>query len=68
MLLCSYALALSLFIGSGSAQTTNATLVGTVVDPQAGAIAGATVTVKDKGTAVSRTVQSESDGTFRVSH
>lgn len=59
-------IAVSLWTTSSIAQTTNATLIGSVVDPQNSAIAGATVTVKDKGTGVSRTVQSEGDGNFRV--
>ncbi|MDQ6699499.1 MAG: carboxypeptidase-like regulatory domain-containing protein [Acidobacteriota bacterium] len=48
------------------AQTTNATLVGSVLDPQSSVIAGATVTVKDKGTGVSRTVETDSAGSYRV--
>lgn len=65
-LLSRLAFGLSLISGSLSAQTTNATLIGNIVDPQASAVAGATVTVKDKGTGVSRTVQSDADGSFRV--
>ncbi|MCX6604592.1 MAG: carboxypeptidase regulatory-like domain-containing protein [Acidobacteria bacterium] len=48
------------------AQTTNATLVGTVVDPQTSMIAGATVNVKDKGTGVARSVKTDGAGSFRV--
>ena len=48
------------------AQTTNATLVGTVVDPQTSMIAGATINVKDKGTGVARSVKTDGAGSFRV--
>ena len=44
----SCAIALSVFTGSVVAQTTNATLVGSVVDPQASAIAGAISLLKTK--------------------
>ena len=59
-------LGISLFAGSLFAQTTNATMLGTVVDPQAGTIAGATITVKDKGTGISRVVTTDPSGNFRV--
>ena len=52
--------------GSISAQTTNATMLGTVLDPQASIIAGATITVKDKGTGISRVVSTDPSGNFRV--
>lgn len=58
--------ALLLLASSAAAQTTNATLLGSVIDPQSSTIAGATVTVKDKSTGVARTVQSDADGSYRV--
>ena len=60
------ALGLSLLAGPVCAQTTNATLLGSVLDSQSSVIAGATVTVKDKGTGIARTVQTDSTGNFRV--
>src|SRR5262245_13842887 len=48
------------------AQTTNATLVGGVTDPQSGAVSGATITVKNTATGVARTVQTNELGTYRV--
>ena len=59
-------LLLPLIASALSAQTTNATLVGTVVDPQTSMIAGATVNVKDKGTGVVRSVKTDGTGSFRV--
>lgn len=55
-----------LIASAAFAQTTNATLVGTVVDPQASMIANATVNVKDKGTGVARSVKTDGAGSFRV--
>ena len=60
------ALGLSLLAGPVCAQTTNATLLGSVLDSQSSVIADATVTVKDKGTGIARTVQTDSTGNFRV--
>ena len=57
---------LALAASAAFAQTTNATLVGSVLDPQSSVIAGATITVKDKGTGISRTVETDSTGTYRV--
>jgi len=48
------------------AQTTNATLVGDVTDPQGGAIVNATIVVKNVGTGVSREVSTSELGTYRV--
>lgn len=48
------------------AQTTNATLVGTVLDPQNAAVVGATVAVKNVGTGVTRTVTTDALGNYRV--
>src|SRR5687767_1266038 len=59
-------LVLATFSSIALAQTTNATLVGDVTDSQAGAVAGATVTVKNTATGVARTVQTSELGTYRV--
>src|SRR5262245_5697529 len=48
------------------AQTTNATVVGDVTDPQQAAVVGATVTVKEIDTGVTRTVQTSPSGSYRV--
>ena len=48
------------------AQTTNATLVGTVTDPQGAAIARATVTVRNSATGVARQVLTDDTGSYRV--
>jgi hypothetical protein len=48
------------------AQTTRGTIVGTIQDQQGGAIPGATVTVANPATALSRVVQTASNGSFRV--
>ena len=65
-LLTCFALGLSLLAGHVCAQTTNATLLGSVLDSQSSVIADATVTVKDKGTGIARTVQTDATGNFRV--
>src|SRR6266545_33205 len=48
------------------AQTTNATIVGDVTDPQGGAIANATITVKNTATGLARQVVTSELGTYRV--
>jgi Carboxypeptidase regulatory-like domain len=48
------------------AQTTDATIVGTIVDPQGGTVPNATITVKNTGTGVAREVQSSEAGLYRV--
>jgi len=48
------------------AQTTNATLVGTVTDAQGAVVPNATVTVKSVATGIERTVQTDTSGTYRV--
>lgn len=58
--------AATLSVASAVAQTTNATIVGDVTDPQGGAIAGATINVKSIATGVSREVLSSEVGTYRV--
>src|SRR5229473_6511803 len=44
-----------------------ATLKGTVLDPQGAAVAGATVTVTNLNTGISRTVKTGAEGTFQFS-
>ena len=48
------------------AQTTNATLVGTVTDPQGASIARATVTARNAATGVARQVLTDDTGAYRV--
>ena len=48
------------------AQTTNATLLGTVTDQQGAATVGAAISVKNKATGVVREVQTDSSGNYRV--
>src|SRR5437660_11794886 len=51
---------------AASAQTTNATILGDITDPQQAAVVGATVTVKEIDTGVTRTVQTSPTGSYRV--
>ncbi len=51
---------------AATAQTSNASIVGTVTDPSGGAVPGVTITVTNAGTNVSREVTTTGDGTFRV--
>ena len=48
------------------AQAGNATLTGTIVDAQGGALPGATVTVTEQATTAARTITSDRDGVFRI--
>src|SRR4051812_47053171 len=48
------------------AQTTNATIVGDVVDPSGSAIPGAAITVRNMDTGVSRELKSDESGSYRV--
>ncbi len=48
------------------AQASTADLTGTVVDPNGAVVAGATVTAKNSGTGITRTVTTDSDGTYRL--
>ena len=52
--ICLYGCALFVFAGTAAAQTTNATIVGDVTDPQSGAIANATITVKNSAAGITR--------------
>lgn len=59
-------LALSICAATAFAQSNTGALVGTVIDQQGGAIAGATITVTDNGTGRERTFQASDQGTFSV--
>ena len=51
---------------SGFAQTTNATIVGDVVDSGGGLVVGADVTVRNMGTGVARQMKTDEAGSYRV--
>src|SRR5258705_10583963 len=59
-------LALCLLVNVALAQTSNGSLVGTVLDQSGGSVAGATVELTDNATRKTRTVQASSEGTFTV--
>jgi hypothetical protein len=59
-------LTLILLVGTAFGQVSTGSLVGTVVDQNGGAVAGATVEVTDNATSKVRTVQATTDGTFTV--
>ncbi len=59
-------LTIVLLVGTVFGQISSGTLVGTVVDQNGGAVAGATVEVTDNATSKLRTVQATSEGTFTV--
>src|SRR5690349_13600150 len=52
--------------GSAFAQTTNATIVGDVTDPNGGRIAAAAVKVKNAATGVVRELTTDEAGSYRV--
>jgi outer membrane receptor protein involved in Fe transport len=67
LLLCVLAGVLALVLGVGAgAQTFRGTILGTVTDSSGAAISGATVTVKNLGTGLVRTVTTSSDGSYSV--
>src|SRR4051812_42542645 len=49
-----------------TAQTTNATIVGDVSDPDGGRIAGAVIQVRNSATGVGRELKTDETGSFRV--
>jgi hypothetical protein len=53
---------------SAAAQVTTGNIAGTVTDPQGAAVAGAEVTLTDKGTGQSQTQQTSETGEFRFSN
>lgn len=56
---------LSVFFAAG--QTINGTILGSVVDQQDAAVAGATVTAKDAATGLERSTTTNDSGSFRIS-
>lgn len=60
------ALALGTGIAFGQAQATAADLTGTVVDPNGAVVPGATVTARNLGTSITRTVTSGGDGVYQL--
>ena len=65
-----YVLVLALFAGLSNAalaQGLNASVSGTITDPQGGVIPGVTVTVTNIGTSLSKTVKSDDSGYYAVS-
>ena len=58
--------AMLLLCGAASAQTFRGTILGTVTDSTGAAIAGATVTVKNTGTGLTRVVTTGDDGSYSV--
>jgi hypothetical protein len=48
------------------AQTPTGTIEGTVTDPQGAAVAGATITVTNNATAISKELKSDGDGRFTM--
>ena len=57
---------LLILANSGKAQTFRGTILGTVTDTSGAAIAGATVTIKNTGTGLARTVSTSEDGSYAV--
>jgi hypothetical protein len=49
-----------------SAQTFRGTILGTITDPSGAVVAGATVTVKNVGTGLERTMQTSADGSYAL--
>src|SRR5437870_10087779 len=47
-------------------QATQSTILGTVTDPSGAAVAGATVTAKNEGTNIERTIVTDGNGDYRV--
>src|SRR5258708_13218243 len=60
--------ATALLPGSASAQAVTGTISGTVVDPQARVVPGATVTVTNEATTDTRVVVSDAEGNFLVTN
>src|SRR5688500_478064 len=57
-------IALVVFAAGVGAQTEKGTIVGTVVDANGGAVAGATVEIKNLGTSTSQTLTTNDEGNF----
>lgn len=58
--------ALLVWVGAASAQTFRGTILGTVTDASGAAVPGATVTIKNTGTGLTRVVTTSDDGTYSV--
>lgn len=63
---CLLAIAALAGASAGRAQTFRGTILGTVTDSSGLAVAGATVTIKNTGTGLTRTVATSDDGTYSV--
>ena len=61
-----FACTLFVFASSAFAQTTNATIVGNVTDTSGGSVAGATITVRNVATGVTRELKTDEIGSYRV--
>src|SRR6266487_4246693 len=55
-----------LLAGDAAAQTTTATIEGTVKDAQGGVVAGAQLTAKSKSLGVERTGSTDANGFYRI--
>src|SRR5689334_24538367 len=60
------AAALLVWAGAAAAQTFRGTILGTVTDASGAAVPGATVTIKNTGTGLTRVVTTSDDGTYSV--
>jgi len=58
------ALSVAVWSGTAEAQTFRGTILGTVTDPTGASVAGATVTVKNLGTGLTRTMSTTEDGGY----
>ena len=64
--LCLSAFLLLFAVSSSQAQTFRGTILGTVTDTSGGAVPGATVTIKNLDTGLTRTVTTSDDGSYAV--
>lgn len=55
-----------MFAGAALAQSTTATISGTVTDERQGVLPGASVTMRNVGTNISRSVTTDSEGRYRI--
>src|SRR5262245_36241014 len=65
---CCMFMLLAVCVNSAFAQSTFSTLVGTATDPQSAVVAGATVTVTNKGTTAVRSATADSSGNYTVAN
>jgi len=66
LILCALALSLMLGAGTGLAQTFRGTILGTVIDQSEAPVPGATVTVKNQDTGLTRSTVTEDAGTYHI--